>query len=134
MSIQPHEFSQHFGAGNDGNLARSSLDNFGIVGADRGGADDDICARNVLGAVAFEDGCPHRLQSIGYGGALQVAAGDEKVLPQRQQHFSYAAHSYAANPDEVNMSDSSKKHLVCHWSLVTCHSSFVIAMPQMTND
>src|SRR5438552_5461727 len=44
--------------------------------------------------------------------ALQVTASDSEVLAKRQQHLGYSAHADAADANEVNVSESSKKQFI----------------------
>ena len=55
--LEAHEFGQHLGAGDDGNLAGVGFDNFRVCGADRRAGDDHSGPGYVAGLVAFVDGC-----------------------------------------------------------------------------
>lgn len=98
--LEAHEFGEHLRAGDDGDFAEEGFGDFGIVGGDGGGGDDDVGGADLLGAVAFKDGCAQRLQAVGHGGAAQVGAGDG--VAEREQDLRDAAHADAADTDEVN--------------------------------
>ena len=53
--LQAHQFGQHLGARNDGDVGGARGGDLGIVGANRRAGDDHLGAGDVLGAVAFED-------------------------------------------------------------------------------
>ena len=71
-----------------------------VVGAHGAGHDDDVGARDVLGAVADADAGAQRRQPARDVALAQVGAGDR--VAEVQQHLGDAGHADAADADEVD--------------------------------
>ena len=63
--FQAHQFGQHLGARNDGNLQPHRFRDFGIVAANRGAGHHHVRPLNVFGAMALIDLRPEIGQPIG---------------------------------------------------------------------
>ncbi len=98
--FQAHQLGEHLGALDDGDLARSRLDDLGIALVDGGAGDDDAGADDVSRRVALEDGCAEAAEAIGGCAAAQVGAGDG--VAEVEQNLGDSAHADAANSYEMN--------------------------------
>ena len=101
--LQAHQFGEHLGARNDGNVRGAGRGDFGIVGANRRADDNHFGAGDVVGAVAFEDDRAERGQTLGDRRGLQVGAGN--LVAEVEQDLGNAAHADAADADEVHALD-----------------------------
>src|SRR5262249_6959404 len=63
--LEAHQLSEHFGAGNDGNLALVSFDDFGVVEFDGGRRDNNLRAFDIRCFVALKDSGAQVLQTLG---------------------------------------------------------------------
>ena len=66
-----HDFCQHHGAGDNGNMAGDGSLNFGIVLLDGGGCDHDFCAVNMFGGVSGEH-AHAEIAEMARGGTLRL--------------------------------------------------------------
>ena len=98
--FQAHQFGEHLRAGNHGDFHFMRFDDFGIVRSNGGRGDHNVRAIGVRRLMAFVDGCTQILQALRDSGRLEVRAG--YGIAERQKHFGDAAHTDAADADQVN--------------------------------
>ena len=97
--LEAHEFSQHLGALNDGNLASAGLDHFRIGSPHGGAGNNHRRARDVAGFMALVDDGAKLREPIRDRAAAQVGAGD--LHPLVEKDLGDAAHADAADANEV---------------------------------
>ena len=107
---QAHQFGQHLGAGDDGDVAAARFHHFGVVLGDGRGFDQHLHVAHVLGRMAHGDAGPKTAQMFDHGRIAHVRARD--VIAQVEQDFRDAAHASAADAHHVNL-----PNLAVHMSL-----------------
>ena len=98
--LDAHQLAQHLGARDDRDVARARGGDLRVVGAHRARHDDDVGARDVLGAVADADAGAQRGQAARHVAVAQVRAGDR--VAEVQQHLGDPRHADAADADEMD--------------------------------
>ncbi len=81
----------------------SRLADLGILGRNGRTGDDDFGCGDVIRVMSLKNGRAQTGESLGYGGSLEVGAGD--LVAEVQQHFGNAAHADAADSHEMNALD-----------------------------
>jgi len=82
-------------------LARS--DDFRVLRRHRGRHHHDVGVCNVTGGVTAHDACAERCKALGCGVRAQIGAAH--LVAEIHQHFGNAAHTGAADADEVHGSN-----------------------------
>ena len=107
---QAHQFGQHLGTGDDGDVAAARFHHFGVVLGNGRGLDQHLHVAHVLGRMAHGDAGPKTAQMFDHGRIAHVRARD--VIAQVEQDFRDAAHAGAADAHHVNL-----PNLAVHMSL-----------------
>jgi len=99
--FEAHELGQHFCAGNDLNFSGVGFNDFRIALGDGGAGYDYRGTDDVVGVVAFIDGCAELGEAVSDGTTAEVGAGD--LHAQAEKDFGDAAHADAADAYEVRV-------------------------------
>ena len=110
VPVEPHQLGEHLGARNDRHLPAARVDDFGVV-APTADEQTTTSAPATFAAlwpskIVAPIACSRSVIEERFR-SLPVTT---KVFTERQKHFGDAAHADPADPHEVNMSDTSKKH------------------------
>src|SRR5579859_1195693 len=97
--FQTHQLGQHLRALDHRDKLGVRGGNFGVIAADGGAGDDDLRARDVFRAMAFEDDGAFFRQAFGDGRGLKIGPGD--FIAEREQDLGNAAHADAADTYKV---------------------------------
>jgi hypothetical protein len=97
---KPHQLREHLGARNHRNLPERRFAHLGVRRTDGRGNDDDLGVAHVARIVAVRHADPQRLETIGHRRSLFIRAAHH--VAEIGEQFGDAAHTDAANPDEVN--------------------------------
>ena len=100
---QAHEFGQHFGARDDGDVPAAAFHQFGIVVADGRGFDQHLHVAHVFGGMAHGHARAQLAQMPDHRRIAQIRAGNLVALIE--QHLGNAAHARAADAHHVNVPD-----------------------------
>src|SRR5690348_5948217 len=99
--FQAHQLGEHFRAGDDGDFELARFDDFRIIRTHGGGHDDNLRAVNLSGLMGIENSRAEIPEALRGVRGLQIRSGDR--VAQREQDFRDAAHTAAADADEVNL-------------------------------
>ena len=102
--FQAHEFRQHHGARNHGNVLCQSSLHFGIIGLDGGGRYHHFGTFDVFRRVAGKHAHAQIAQMLGHGALALIRA--RHLETQIVQHFGNAAHAGTADTDKMDTFDS----------------------------
>ena len=101
--FQPHQFGQHLGAPHHRHAPRPRRDDFGIIGLDRRGHDDDLGGIEIFRAMADRDANAEFSEPLCIGALGEIAA--LHLVTEIVQDLGDAAHADAADPDEMQGAD-----------------------------
>ena len=99
---QTHQLREHLRARNHRDVARARFDDFGILGGNRRGHDDDIRVADVAAVMAGHDADAERRQPIGDVRSTSVGSAD--LVSEVHEQLSDATHPDATHPDEMHAS------------------------------
>ena len=97
---QAHEFGQHFGAGNDGDIAAAGFHQLGIFVVDGGRLYQHLHIAHIFRSVAHGNVCPKLAKMAHYGRITHVRARNLVALIEK--NLGNAAHARAANANHMN--------------------------------
>ena len=97
--LQAHQFGQHLGALDYGNVKSTRFRDLQIIGWHGGTGYHDFGAGDILRLMTFKNGRSQSGQSLCDYRTLQVGAGN--LVSQIEQHFGDAAHADAADTYEM---------------------------------
>ena len=99
--LELHQLGQHPGTRNHLQIEPASLDDFRIVGLNGRRSDNQMAAVDVSGVVARVDGSPQTCETVRKWGQVKIRSAYR--ISQGQQDLGDAAHTDAADPDEVDL-------------------------------